>query len=223
VDDRTGPLTVAICSPQPIVRAGMEALLRQHPDRFEVLPPQWRTGADPAVVLYDVMVLSDQDDAELVHLVQRTRSKVLAVGRDLRPDLVSRALAVGVDGFFSVGVDEAGLVAAVESAGTGWEEGDRGENPTVGSSRSAARAQQLGADVGLTPRERETLACVARGLTNQQIADHYYLSINSVKTYLRAAYRKIGVASRGEAVGWAIRHGVDSNPDREPAVQRGPR
>ncbi len=64
---------------------------------------------------------------------------------------------------------------------------------------------------------------MARGLTNQQIADHYYLSINSVKTYLRAAYRKIGVASRGEAVGWAIRHGVDSNPDREPAVQRGHR
>ena len=81
MDDRTGPLTVAICSPQPIVRAGMEALLRQHPDRFEVLPPQWRAGADPAVVLYDVMVLSDQDDAELLHLVQRTRSKVLAVGR----------------------------------------------------------------------------------------------------------------------------------------------
>ncbi|WP_245582263.1 response regulator transcription factor [Nocardioides halotolerans] len=54
------------------------------------------------------------------------------------------------------------------------------------------------------------LTLIARGLPNQQVAARLFLSINSVKTYVRTAYRKIGVESRSEAVGWAIRHGFGS-------------
>jgi DNA-binding NarL/FixJ family response regulator len=55
----------------------------------------------------------------------------------------------------------------------------------------------------LTTRELQVLAMIARGHTNQQIADSLYLSINSVKTYIRSAYRKIGVTSRAQAAIWA--------------------
>ena len=50
------------------------------------------------------------------------------------------------------------------------------------------------------------LALVTQGLSNQEIAETLYLSINSVKTYIRSTYRKMGVATRSQAVLWAIQH-----------------
>ncbi|MBB3042702.1 response regulator transcription factor [Nocardioides soli] len=62
--------------------------------------------------------------------------------------------------------------------------------------------------VGLSDREKQVLALIAQGLTNQEIADRVFVSINSVKTYIRSAYRKIGVGSRSQAVAWGLRNGV---------------
>jgi DNA-binding NarL/FixJ family response regulator len=74
----------------------------------------------------------------------------------------------------------------------------------------------LGHEVGLSPRESSVLALVTRGFSNQEIADQLYLSINSVKTYIRSAYRKVGVTSRAQAVAWAIQHGFSAErSDRE--------
>ena len=44
------------------------------------------------------------------------------------------------------------------------------------------------------------IALIARGLSNQEIADRAYVTINSVKSYIRSAYRKIGVERRTQAV-----------------------
>ena len=60
--------------------------------------------------------------------------------------------------------------------------------------------------VDLSRREAQVLHLVSEGLSNQEIADRLYLSINSVKTYIRTAYGKIGVSRRVQAVAWAIRH-----------------
>lgn len=65
----------------------------------------------------------------------------------------------------------------------------------------------LGYDEGLTRRESEIIALIAQGLSNQQIADQTFLSINSVKSYIRTAYRKMEVVSRSQAVLWGVRHG----------------
>ena len=58
----------------------------------------------------------------------------------------------------------------------------------------------------LTSREAEVLRLIAQGLSNQEIADRVFVSINSVKTYIRSAYRKIGVRSRTQAVAWCLQH-----------------
>ena len=57
---------------------------------------------------------------------------------------------------------------------------------------------------GLTPREVEVLDLIAHGLSNQEIVNELSLSINSVKSYIRSAYRKIGVDSRTQAVLWTM-------------------
>lgn len=60
---------------------------------------------------------------------------------------------------------------------------------------------------GLTERETQILDWIAQGLSNREIAERGFVSINSVKTYIRSAYRKIGVQSRSQAVAWAVRRG----------------
>ena len=64
-----------------------------------------------------------------------------------------------------------------------------------------------GRSFGLSPREAEILALITQGLTNKEIAGRVYLSINSVKTYIRSAYRKINVERRPQAVLWGVQNG----------------
>ena len=214
------PLRVAVRSPQQVVAEGLVSLLGRRPGRVEVVAsPRSYDDVEPDVVLYDVLDLLDGDTDRLRFLVERTTAKVLAVGRDLRPDLASAALAAGADGFFSMGASEDELLEAVESAGTGWEEGDPGPSPIIGAAGSEVWAHQLGTDVGLTEREAEVLAKIAEGHTNHEIAQQLYLSINSVKTYIRSAYRKIGAESRSQAVSWAIRHGFPAEPPQRVDIE----
>jgi DNA-binding NarL/FixJ family response regulator len=203
------PLPVAVCSPHTVVRTGLKALLRRHPDRFRVVPPpDGPQHEDPDVVLYDVFALRSGDD-ELARLLKQTSARVIAVGRELRPDLTSRALAAGVDGSVSLGAAEDELFDAVESAGSARAAGSATRAPTA----SVTRAGRLGAKFGLSSRETDVLSLIVQGLTNKQIADRLFLSINSVKTYVRNAYGKIGAANRSQAVGWAIRHGFGASTD----------
>lgn len=186
----SGPLTVAVVSPQAIVRHGLVGLLGRHPDRVTVVP--YPDGVDPDVLLYDVLALIHDDALDLGDVVRSASGRVLAVSRDLRPELVSRAVAAGVDGFFSIGASEDELLEAVEAAA-------RGE--------TRSHTARPGAQVGLTDRETEVLTLIAQGHTNQEIARTLFLSPNSIKTYVRTAYRKIGATSRSQAVSWAIRNG----------------
>ena len=66
------------------------------------------------------------------------------------------------------------------------------------------------------------LALITQGLSNQEIADRSYLSINSVKTYIRTAYRKIGCQPplAGRAVGDP--HGFEPDVIRHAGPGPGP-
>lgn len=70
-------------------------------------------------------------------------------------------------------------------------------------------------DRGLTPRQRETLGLVARGLTNAEIAERLVISEGTVKSHVGAILRAAGAVNRNEAVQrlgastrtWASEHG----------------
>jgi two-component system, NarL family, response regulator LiaR len=115
-----------------------------------------------------------------------------------RPDLVEGALTLGVADVVPVSVTGSELLTAVERVAAGHVV-DRDRQLAI--ARAALRGSH-----GLTERETEILQLVASGLSNQDIAQRLFLSVNSIKTYIRTTYRKIGVHSRSEAVLWAVRH-----------------
>ena len=65
----------------------------------------------------------------------------------------------------------------------------------------------VGQEVGLTERKAEVVALITLGMTNRELAGRCFLSINTVKSYIRTAYRKMGVRNRSSAVLWGLAHG----------------
>lgn len=60
----------------------------------------------------------------------------------------------------------------------------------------------------LSARELEILSRICHGDSNLDIAAELYVSINTVKTHIRSAYRRIGITRRVEAVLWGARFGL---------------
>ena len=68
-------------------------------------------------------------------------------------------------------------------------------------------------DTVLTPREREVLVLVARGLTNKEIANELCTSTSAVKIFLHQACEKLGARNRAQAVILAMRRGAIQTED----------
>jgi DNA-binding NarL/FixJ family response regulator len=88
--------------------------------------------------------------------------------------------------------------------------------PRAGSSRAhGPDAADSGLPGGLTHRELTVISLIGAGLSNKQIAAQMYISDNTIKTYVRTAYRKLDVRSRIHAALWAMEHGLVARPVRE--------
>jgi DNA-binding CsgD family transcriptional regulator len=91
-----------------------------------------------------------------------------------------------------------------------------GERPTV---RTPDDSGFPGKEFGFSSRESQVLALIVQGRTNQEIAAECFLSINSVRTYIRSAFRKVGISHRARR--W---RGACSTASRHPLnrpVRRG--
>ncbi|GEP35650.1 DNA-binding response regulator [Nocardioides szechwanensis] len=201
----SGPrIRLAIAAEQEVISAGLAGVLGAHADQVEIVSytPNGTRDA-PDVVLYDVIALHEGEATDLDHLVKETDAAVLAIARDLRPDLAAQAVARGADGCISMAAPGEQILALVRAAAAGELAGD----VTLDEPGIDQPFERLGMDAGLTTRETEVLGLITQGLTNVEIAERLYLSINSVKTYVRSAYRRIGVTTRSQAVAWCIQHG----------------
>jgi DNA-binding NarL/FixJ family response regulator len=189
------PLRLAIVSRQEVVARGLTAMLADYPDRVTVvaLASAYARAKGVDVVLYDTLGLHKRDAADLDHLIQKTDAKVVIYSRDMRPDLRARAIARGADGWVSMSLHAAELVEAVERIADGKPNDEQ--------------IDWIGHEAGLSPREVEVLSLITQGLSNQDVADRLFLTINTLKSHIRQAYKKIGVSSRAQAVAWCMQHG----------------
>ncbi|MCW2843225.1 MAG: response regulator transcription factor [Nocardioides sp.] len=204
------PLRVAIVNDSEIVVAGVAAMLGGHSRHIDVVELDNRVPVltDVDIVLLDTFARVPGEGIGLVELVRhadRTGAKVVVFTWSSAPESIHQAVSQGAAGHLSKALAPEELVQALLDVHAGQRV------TLVGGPDGAASAGAAGDWPGrgfeLSPRESEVLALIARGLSNQEIADALYLSVNSVKTYIRTAYRKIGVRRRPQAVLWAIEHG----------------
>ena len=121
---------------------------------------------------------------------------------------MTAARANGADGVLSKALIPEELVGALERIRDG-------EILMLGGAQDAESSGTWPAQVfGLTEREAGILALITQGLRNEEIADRSHLSINTVKSYIRSAYRKMGVESRSQAILWGVDHGFVKRPSR---------
>jgi DNA-binding NarL/FixJ family response regulator len=124
-----------------------------------------------------------------------TPAPVLVFTWSSSPSNVRRSLAAGARGFLSKGTSSANLAAAVEAVRVG----ETILPPTkLDTPRGTAE---------LSTRETEVLDLICHGMSNLEIAEQLFVSVNSVKTYVRQIYQKIGVSRRSQAVAWGLSHG----------------
>jgi two-component system, NarL family, response regulator LiaR len=194
-----------------VIVAGLREILAPYDDRVHVVEAVslLPVSSDVDVVLYDGF--SHERIVEPVaDLLRASSARCVLYTWNLNETYVREALDKGVVACLSKSLPADELVAALEKVASGdtLVSDDPGpEAPVVGPSWP-------GREHGLTPRESEVLALIAQGLSNREVAERAYLSINSVKTYIRFAYRKIGVQRRTQAVIWATNHGFEPTASR---------
>ncbi len=205
------PIRLAIVDDFALVVAGVASLLAE--ERIDVV----ETGAslpvisDVDVVLYDTFGQVDGQGIDLVDYVRDSGAKVVIYSWNLRPELIERAIAEGACGYLSKVLTGPAIVAALERIMNGEIVILVGDHETsVGGA-----GDWPGRSTGLSPREAEVVALIARGLTNQEIAERAHVSMNTIKTYIKSAYRKMGVTRRAQAVLWALDNGFESDTERD--------
>ena len=173
----------------------------------DVVTPADRDGVPVDVVIYDLLRPTNYDGNAVARVVEQHPDRVLALFHASRPGLAARALQLGAVAAILVSADEKDLVTAIRAAVGGHLR----DGSVADLANKSERARLLGLDLGLSWRERQVLALITTGACNGDIAAVLYVSINTVKTYVRTSYRKIGVTNRAQAVAWGVEHGFPTS------------
>ncbi|MFF2522895.1 response regulator [Streptomyces liangshanensis] len=149
------------------------------------------------------LIMADEDLAGV---------RVLILTTFENDEYVAEALRAGASGFLGKGINPEELLDAIRVIATG----DMLLSPAATKSvisRFLAQTERPNPDAaerlaGLTPREREVVTWVGRGLSNQDIATQLYVSPVTVKTHVNRAMAKLGARDRAQVVILAYESGI---------------
>ena len=165
----------------------------------------------PDIVLMD-LVMPNMDGVEATRRIasERPATRVIALTSFLEDDKVLPAVRAGAAGYLLKDVGPPELVRAIRTV----HGGEALLHPAVAArvleevAAPASAPAPPRAEPGLTPREREVLALVARGLANKRIAQELGIAEKTVKIHVSRILHKLGVADRTQAALYAVREGL---------------
>ena len=160
--------------------------------------------AKPDVVLMDLL-MPVMNGAEATALIKEAYPlvEVIALTSYADGELVERTLQAGAIGFLLKDARSEALVRAIRDARDGRGTIDAGAMQSV----MHQRQDEVGRD--LTPREREVLALLAAGMSNNEIAERLVLSVGTVRLHVSNILAKLGAPNRTTAAVIAMKHGLD--------------
>jgi len=213
------PVRVLLVDDDDLMRAGLKAVLSSD-DAIEVVGEaddgraalKQVRALSPNVVLMDVR-MPDLDGISATREVLATSPevKVMILTTFEQDDYIFGALNAGASGFLLKRTSPEELIAGIHTVAVG----DSLLSPSVTRRVIDRMAQQPAAETPyderlgeLTPREREVLAQVARGLSNTEIADVLFIEESTVKTHVKRILMKLHLRDRVQAVIFAYESGL---------------
>jgi DNA-binding NarL/FixJ family response regulator len=216
------PLRIVIADDQASVREGLVLLLGGLPD-IEVVG----AAADGEQAL--ALVAEHQPDAILLDLhmpvldgagttrrlaAEHPEVAVVVLTTFADDSSVTEAVQAGARSYLTKDADRTHIARALHAAASGLTVFDPRAHATLLAAMAArpdpgpAGTAPVPAPDGLTQREAEILALIARGLTNPEIAARLYLSNHTIKTHISRIFAKTGSRDRAAAIGYAHQHGI---------------
>lgn len=198
------PLRILLADDHAVVRIGLASLLEA--ERDMVVVGQAKNGEEavqiartekPDVVVMDLMMPRMNGVAATAALsAECPAAKVIVLTSYGAADDVAHALEAGAAGALMKTAEDGALVDAIRRI----VNGERVISPEI--------RQLLAEDPpvpDLTPRQREILSSITRGLTNREIAIQLGIRRDGVDRHVNAILAKVGAANRAEAVAIALR------------------
>jgi DNA-binding NarL/FixJ family response regulator len=192
--NRPSPLRIALIDESELVRHGLMRVCSSDA-RLVVTDP---SVAD--LVLYDPFARG-VDGLHRLRVLTRESRAVAAFSWSDNPESRERARHSGAVGLISKKLGFQHLREALVGLGR--------RSRAAGTSPADAHAGEPGAaerPALLSVREAEVLQHIATGATNEETAARMFVSLNTLKSYIRSAYRKIGVERRSQAVLWTMQN-----------------
>jgi NarL family two-component system response regulator LiaR len=212
-------IRVLIADDHAVVRQGLRTFLELQDDMEvvadvadgEAAVRAAREHAPDVVVMDLVMPHMDGVEATRRIVADRPATRVVALTSFLDDDKVLPAVRAGAAGYLLKDVGPPDLVRAIRTV----HEGQALLHPAVAArvleevAASAPRPPAAPpADAALTPREREVLALLGRGLANKAIAQELGIAEKTAKIHVSRILHKLGVADRTQAALHAVREGL---------------
>ena len=213
-------IRVLLADDQALVRAGFRALLDAQED-IEVVGEagdgdqavRLTMELRPDVVLMDIR-MPGRDGLEATRLIaaddRLAGVRIVILTTFELDEYVFEAIRSGASGFLVKDTEPVELLRAVRAVAAGDALLSPGvTRRLIGEFASRAKEPALGPELArLTEREREVMALVAAGLTNEEIAEKLYLSPATAKTHVSRAMVKLGARDRAQLVVLAYESGL---------------
>jgi NarL family two-component system response regulator LiaR len=203
------PIRVMIVDDHGMVRRGLATYLRN--DENLELVGEARNGQEalqmcerlqPDVVLMD-LVMPELDGTAATRIIRERwpQIQIIALTSFQEKELVQKALQAGAISYLLKNISGSELAEAIQAAFAG--------RPTLAAEAVQALIQpaepRTTSGHDLTPRERDVLALLVKGLTNAEIAAQLIVSRSTVKVHVSNILSKLDVSNRREAIALAIR------------------
>jgi len=203
-------IKILMADDHPVVRAGIRGMLETQPE-FQVVS-EAENGLEafeqiakfnPDVVLMDLR-MPEMDGVEAIGKIKEKYPDInvlVLTTYDTDADIV-RAVEAGATGYLLKDAPREELFRAVRATA----KGETVLAPVV-AARLMGKVRDHG-DQALSAREIDVLLLVARGASNQDVAEKLHVSTATVKSHLIQIYQKLGVSDRTAAVTTAIERGI---------------